>query len=85
MRETNDIRFYKKLQKNGVLFYNPIRTYRKVLGLLFIGVGVVTLPLPTGSIFLILLGCLVMGVDIERVKNLIMRYKYKMRLLKWIK
>lgn len=59
--------------------YTKKSAVRSLLGCVMIGCGVVTLPLPTGSIFLIMFGAGLLGYD---AKVLFSRMKYELNLLK---
>lgn len=43
--------------------YNPITLVKRIVSYTMIGAGVITLPLPTGSIFLIMGGCAILAID----------------------
>ena len=57
--------------------YNKISIIRGAVGGVCIGVGIITLPFPTGSIFLIMFGSGLLGYD---VKDLIRRLRYEVKL-----
>lgn len=54
------------LRRIGVKSYKPITLTCKVVGYSCIVGGVVTLPLPTGSIFVIGFGCALVGISKEK-------------------
>ena len=61
--------------------YDKIGIVRSISGVVCVGVGVATLPLPTGSIFVIGLGCYLLGYD---SKILLPKLIYKGKnLLNW--
>ena len=55
----------KKLSKLQI--YKPIPKIQKVIGYGLLGVGLITLPLPTGSVLIIMLGCLLLGINYKEV------------------
>lgn len=57
------------LIKQGFKFINRTNKYKKIIAYVFIGVGVVTLPLPTGSILLIGLGLSMLGLKKDSLKR----------------
>lgn len=59
--------------------YTHKSAVRTLCGAVCVVLGAVTLPIPTGSIFLILLGGGLLGYD---VKGLFNRVKYEVRLIK---
>ncbi len=59
--------------------YTPTSLIRSVVGGMCVGVGIITLPLPTGSILLIMCGAGLIGYD---VRALIKRIVYEMKLVK---
>lgn len=77
----NTITFYKKISDNGISFYNPLSTTRKILGITFIAVAI----MPNGLFIPALtLSCLCFGLKYNELKenifNLSLRYKYKLGL-----
>ena len=54
--------------------YKPITIVKKLAGYSLIGIGVITLPLPTGSIFLIMLGCALLAIDYKKLLKTINFY-----------
>ena len=86
----NILNEHARLKKIGVEFIKNRSLIKIVAGYVFIGVGVVTLPLPTGSVFLIGVGCGFVGwgfSDIIRLKkslvNTFRYYRNKKRCLRW--
>lgn len=63
------IQFFEQVEA-----YKPITLGKKILGYSLIGVGVITLPLPTGSIFLIMAGCTILAIDYKRLLKTINFY-----------
>jgi hypothetical protein len=47
--------------------YNPVTVMRRIVGYTLIGWGVLTLILPTGSIFAIAIGCGLISIDSKNV------------------
>ena len=47
--------------------YEPVTLVRKVVGYGLIGWGVLSLPLPTGSVFAIVAGCGLLSVDYSKL------------------
>ena len=68
-----------KLIKSGFKFINRTNRYKKIIAYVLIGVGCLTLPLPTGSITLIILGLGMLGLRKEDLKRYykLMIYKQK--------
>lgn len=62
--------------------YKPITLIKKVVGYGLIGYGVITIILPTGSIWAIAIGCGLVGIDYKRLVVTIKFYGKK--LLYWI-
>ena len=58
--------------------YDKIGIVRAVSGSVLLGAGLITLPLPTGSIFMVGLGCWLLGYD---SKVLVTKTTYKLKLL----
>ena len=54
--------------------YKPITLIKKIVAYTLIGVGTITLPLPTGSVFLIMIGCAMIAVDYKRLLKTINFY-----------
>ena len=54
--------------------YKPITLIKKVTGYSMIGIGTITLPFPTGSIFLIMGGCLLLAIDYKKLLRTINFY-----------
>jgi hypothetical protein len=71
--------YKKQLLKAGFKFINKTNRYKRIIAFGFIIVGCLTLPFPTGSIMLILLGLGMLGLrkeDLKRYYKLIL-YKRK--------
>ena len=49
--------------------YKPITIVQKIVGYIMIGTGVLTLPIPTGSILLIIGGCFLLSIDYKKLLN----------------
>ena len=55
--------------------YKPITLLKKISGLILIGYGVITIWNPiSGSIWTIMLGCALMGIDYKKLLNTINFY-----------
>ena len=54
--------------------YKPITLVKKIVGYTMIGIGTITLPLPTGSIFLIMIGCAILAIDYKKLLKTINFY-----------
>lgn len=54
--------------------YKPITLFKKVVGYTMIGVGTITLPAPTGSVFLIIIGCALLSIDSKKLMKTINFY-----------
>ena len=67
----------KDLVRMGFKFINRTNKHKKILAYVFIGVGVVTLPLPTGSILLIGLGFSMLGLRKDYLKRYYKLYVYR--------
>ena len=65
------------LIRQGFKFINRTNKYKKLLAYVFIGVGVVTLPFPTGSILLIGLGLSMLGIKKDSLKRYYKLYVYR--------
>ena len=63
------IQFFEKVEA-----YKPVTLFKKVVGYTMIGIGTITLPLPTGSIFLIMGGCALLSIDYKKLLNTIKFY-----------
>ena len=61
-----DIVCYNHTKHKGIVGYYKPSTLRAVCGMTCIGIGAVTLPLPTGSIFLIGFGSYLLGYDSKK-------------------
>lgn len=51
--------------------YKPITLFKKVVGYAMIGIGTITLPAPTGSVFLIMAGCALLSIDSKKLMKTI--------------
>ena len=70
LKQANQLmRFHKEFEA-----YKPITLFKKVLGYTMIGIGTITLPLPTGSIFLIMGGCALLAIDYKKLLKTINFY-----------
>ena len=70
---------YQEAKKRAKYFkefeaYKPITILKKIVGYSMIGIGVITLPIPTGSIFLIMLGCALLAIDYKKLLKTISFY-----------
>jgi len=54
--------------------YKPITLIKKIVGYSMIVIGALTLPIPTGSIFLIILGCALLAIDYKKLLDTINFY-----------
>lgn len=66
----------KELQDQGVVFLFKKNKFKLVVGSILIGFGVLTFPIPTGSIPMIGFGCYLLGIgmsDLFRFKEEIIR------------
>jgi len=54
--------------------YKPVTLVKKIIGYSMIGIGTITLPFPTGSIFLIMGGCALLSIDYKRLLKTINFY-----------
>jgi len=54
--------------------YKPITLLRKIVGYSMIGIGTITLPAPTGSVFLIITGCAIVSIDSKKLMRTINFY-----------
>ena len=63
------IQFFEQVE-----VYKPITLTKKITGYSMIVIGVVTLPIPTGSIFLIMAGCALLAIDYKKLLNTINFY-----------
>jgi len=63
---------------NSVEVYKPITLTKKVIGYGLIGYGIVTILMPTGSIWAIMAGCALVGIDYKKLLNTIKFYGKKM-------
>ena len=54
--------------------YKPITLFKKVVGYAMIGIGTITLPAPTGSVFLIIVGCALLSIDSKKLMRTINFY-----------
>ena len=59
--------FKKTLEDQGFIIIK--KKPLKVIGYILIGVGVLTLPFPTGSVLLIALGLSLLGLDKHKLKE----------------
>lgn len=63
------IQFFEQVEA-----YKPITLGKKIVGYTMIGIGIITIPLPTGSIFLIMIGCAILAIDYKRLLKTINFY-----------
>jgi len=65
----------KRMQFFGqVEAYKPVTLFKKVVAYAMIGIGTITLPAPTGSIFLIMAGCALLSIDSKKLMKTINFY-----------
>ena len=65
-----------------VEIYNPITLLKKIVGYGVVGVGIASLPLPCGSVFMIMGGCALLGVDYKKLLRTLQ--VYGSRVLGWV-
>jgi len=63
------IQFFEQVEA-----YKPITLFKKVVGYAMIGIGTITLPAPTGSVFLIIVGCALLSIDSKKLMRTINFY-----------
>ena len=63
------IQFFEQVEA-----YKPITLIKKIVGYSMIVIGALTLPIPTGSIFLIILGCALLAIDYKKLLDTINFY-----------
>ena len=63
------MQFFKQVE-----VYKPITLIKKTVAYILIGAGVITLPLPTGSIFFIMGGCALLAIDYKKLLKTINFY-----------
>ena len=54
--------------------YKPITLAKKAVAYTMIGIGTITLPAPTGSVFLIIAGCALLSIDSKKLMRTINFY-----------
>ena len=73
----------KELQEQGVVFIFKKNKFKLIAGVSLITIGVITLPIPCGSVFMIGAGCYLLGIgmsDLFRFRDeIIRRVKNKLR------
>lgn len=74
-----DIASWHKRNNHLISTYTNKSAVRSLCGAVCVSVGIITLPIPTGSIFLILFGAGLLGYDIKALYN---RIKYEINLFK---
>ncbi len=67
----------RRLLKAGFKFIDKTNRYKKIIAYSLIAVGVITSPLPTGSIVLIGLGLGMLGIKKDFIKRKWKLYLYK--------
>jgi len=76
-----------QIQEQGIKFIFKKNWFKLIGGIALIGVGVITLTLPTGSIFLIAGGFYLLGLstsDLFRYKDILIK-KLKVKLRRWFR
>lgn len=73
---------YKQAKKNQIFLnqvepYKPVTVVKKIIGSCLIGYGVLTIYLPTGSIFAIAAGCTLLSLDYKRLLKTINFFGHK--------
>ena len=77
-----DIVSYNMTKHKDIIPYNHISKIRGIIGTLALTTGLITLPLPSGSIFLVCGGCYLLGYDSKVIiKNSIFHLK---ELKNWV-
>lgn len=71
---TERVAYRMMMESKGLETYKPITLLKKVFAYSLIGLGVGSLPLPTGSIWFIMGGCTLLGVDYKVLLNTIKQY-----------
>lgn len=59
----------QRLQDQGWVFLFKRNRIKLILGTVLIGAGIATLPIPTGSVFMIAGGCYILGTSTEEIKR----------------
>lgn len=75
----------KQMQDRGILLIFKKNKFKIAAGAALIGIGTITLPLPTGSVFLIAAGCYITGISItdlkrykeEAIRRIKLRWRYR--------
>ncbi len=57
--------------KYGVEVYSPVTIFKKIIGYTGLTIGILTLPFPTGSVFLIAASAMLLGIDYKKLLNTI--------------
>jgi len=76
-----------QIQEQGVKLIFKKNWFKLIGGIVLVSVGIITFPLPTGSIVLIGLGFLLLGlstIDLFRYKEILIR-KFKVKLRRWLR
>jgi hypothetical protein len=82
----NRVNSVEELKKKGVIFLYKRSIIRCIIGGFIVGGGIITLPIPTGSIFLISYGLYLMGFSVGKFyKSLKLSYKYYKSRREWVK
>ena len=66
---------------NEVEAYKPITLIKKIVGFSLIGYGTVTIIMPTGSVWAIMGGCALLGIDYKKLLKTLKFYGKK--LIDW--
>lgn len=75
MKKTNKRLYQRPDGKFGYIeIYTPINLTRKIVGWSLIAIGAITLPFPTGSVFLIMLGASILSMDYKKILSSIKFY-----------
>ena len=56
------IQFFEQVE-----VYKPITILKKIVGITLIGYGAITIYAPTGSVWAIMIGCAIMGIDNKKL------------------
>lgn len=69
--------------------FKPISKVQKAIGYTILGTGLITLPLPTGSIVLIMIGASLLGINykdiLTKAQFLIKERTIDLRTSRWLK
>jgi len=75
----NQINKYNQLKQRGLIPIYKRNWFKIGLGCVCLSVGFITLPIPTGSIFLIGLGFILLGIGLKDIESVKRKIKNKIR------